>query len=700
MGRRSTGAALVLLAPAAAVVLGTGPAAYPALAAPTSAPVPSTSTQAARAPAVVTLTGLTPEVARPGSAVTVTGLVSAVEALKDVRVRIFVRRSVTVRAQLANAADSTAPQGVSTVSVQLPDIAAGTRAKFTAVVPAASLAGGEDVAVRIVSVEVRAAPPGTGTQRVAIAQTFVPWAPATVVTRATRLAMVWPFSAPPQRDADGVFANGVLEQELAADGGRLHTLLDASAGWTLALDPMLAEDLAEMAKPEGYLLAQPTGKPVRQPASAAAAAALQTLRQRAAVPGAVTLLPYGDVDVVGLVSTRREGELRAAVQRAATVAAKVLGVGLHVQVALPQQGGPSAREVAALARAGVHAVVLPSSVVPADPEARFTPSARTTVSLGNGVTTAAVVSDSLLTDLVSGQSARVSSVARLLGETAMHTAELPSVPRALVIAPPRDWEPDPKAVTALQKAIDAAPWIMPTSLDAVAGEASTTTPVAVTAPPAATAPLSPTYLEQVSAHAKAGTAYSRILGTKVSADRLADAYAAERLRLESVAAAHEGSLMLARSDAVLRDRTRLISVVSNNRITIPGSQGFPLTVRNDSDQGVRVAVSFARTARLTVEPSKVIAIAAHTSWRIEVRTRATANGPVDVPTQLMTPTGRPFGEARVLHLTVRGAGGPAKLLVAIAGGVFVLALAARIFRRRRPAGTPDRDISVEGTPTA
>ncbi|RKS80377.1 hypothetical protein CLV35_0808 [Motilibacter peucedani] len=681
-GRLRTCALVLLVAlPCLAGALGPAAAAAPTPAPSSAVPAPGDPTGG---PATVALSSLSPQVARPGTDVVVTGVVTAAEPLEDVTVRVWVRRSVTVRAQLQNAVESTSPEGTPGTLVDVSaSLAAGASHRFRVVLPAAAVSGGPDVGVRVLSLDVRADDPDGGTRRVALDKTFLPWVPAANEERATKLAVVWPLHDEPHRTADDVFVDDSLAREVAADG-RLRTLLDASQGWTLALDPMLAEDLAEMARPTGYLVATATGS-TRRPRSAAAADVLAALRARAAQPGAVTLLPYGDVDVAALVAARREADLKAAVARARAVASTVLGASLAVRVGLPQGEGWTARQVAALDRAGVHTVVLPGSWVPADPDASSTPSARTDVRLGDGVSSPALLSDTALTGLLTGTSRRADALARFLAETAMHTAELPGRPRALVVVLPRDWVPVSAGYArALHATLAAADWVVPSSLAPLAAEPATDEREADVPSGTVSASLSRSYLTSVAAHATAGTQFSTVLATTKRATALAAAYAAERLRLESVVATQDGATLLDRSERALRAREAQVRVVTNGHITVPGGSSFPLTVRNDLDQDVRVAVAFSKSGRVSVQTTKVVRVPAGKATRVSVQTRASANGPADITMQLITPRGKLFGDAQPLRLRVRGAGGPAKAVVALAGVVFLFAAGARIVRRRRP----------------
>jgi hypothetical protein len=194
---------------------------------------------------------------------------------------------------------------------------------------------------------------------VGLVSTFVPWFPEGPPAP-TRIAWLWPLVDVPRRGPAEVMLDDELE-ELVSGGpasqpaGRLHQLLStatsgsaggcepaaASAGSapataptaecrgeavpvTYAVDPSLLHSVESMTRPYAVLA---DGVPVQQPASAAAEAWLESLRE-AARDDDVLALPFGDPDIVAM--SRADPGLRAQVEPLRRLGesevARVLGV--------------------------------------------------------------------------------------------------------------------------------------------------------------------------------------------------------------------------------------------------------------------------------------------------------------------------------------------------------------------------------------
>ncbi|NHC16102.1 hypothetical protein G9H71_20150, partial [Motilibacter sp. E257] len=300
--------------------------AQPAPAQPAAAPAAEPATESG---ATVTLSAVSPTISGPGRDVTVSGYLVAREEARDVTVRARVRSGsfpIVARVQLATAASADLPQGspladsVEPVSNRL---AAGASVRFSVRIPAAALEGDGAFGVRAVSVEARGTTSDGLEEQLGFVTTFVPWAPPDATPAATRVAWLWPLTDTPHRAADGSFLDDRLAASVGTDAsgrpGRLRRLLDASAGWTVAVDPMLLEEVQALTAPYTVI-----GRAASLPASSEAVAWLDELRRRAAA-GSVVLLPYGDVDAAALVHAGRGEELETATEEGAVAAAAVLG---------------------------------------------------------------------------------------------------------------------------------------------------------------------------------------------------------------------------------------------------------------------------------------------------------------------------------------------------------------------------------------
>nr|WP_269205380.1 DUF6049 family protein [Motilibacter aurantiacus] len=698
-------AAVLLLVPTLpAAPTAAAPTAAERAAAPLVEPSAEPSaTPAAEAEATVTLSAVTPSVSGPGRDVTLSGYVVARVPAQDVTVRATVRSGavpLVARVQLANAAGAGEPQGAPVAGTEAPvaeRLAAGATARFSLRVPAAALEGDGEFGARALSVEARGtrtdtAEP-TGPDRLGFVTTFVPWAPPGATPAATRLAWLWPLTDVPHRTADGTFLDDRLAASVGnnADGrpGRLRRLLDASAGWTVAVDPMLLEEVQALTAPYAVV-----GQRVMRPASSAAVAWLAEMRRRADA-GSVLLLPYGDVDAASLVHAGKGGELETAMAEGAVTAAAVLGSAVPSTVAWPARSAVDTATADAYAAAGARTLVVSTDAVEQDPEASYTPSARATAtgtaSTGQGL----LLADRLLSSTgVAGARGstpgqRVLAVQRLLAETAVQSAERPNAARTMLIAPARGWSPDARLLEALNSAVRSAGWITRAPLadlaaedpdgDYAAGELALAYPRRARA-----AELDPGYLETVTALGAQGARLASMLASTDEVQKAERRYRRERLGLESVSAGAVGPALVRRARGTLEARAGQVHVVVNRRISLPGSQNVPITVVNDLPDTVRVALTFtASPPRLRMGNTPVVRVAAGQTATVQVPAEVYANGNVRVTVRLITPRGQVVGEPALVTVSVRGARGAATVVVVAATALLVLMAVLRLVRRRR-----------------
>ena len=195
---------------------------------------------------------------------------------------------------------------------------------------------------------------------------------------------------------------------------------------------------------------------------------------RAATAGRdVLALPYADPDLTALVRHGRESEIPRARVTGTDVIARLLPAADVVPgLAWPAGGYLDRATLAALGRDDVSSVVLDGRALPPTIDLSYTPSGRAQLSTG-GNPVAALVADPGLVDLLGrarpGTGSPVLAAQRVVAETAMITAELPSTgtARTIVVMPPRRWAPAPEFLDQLL-AMTTAPWAAPVSLRALA----------------------------------------------------------------------------------------------------------------------------------------------------------------------------------------------------------------------------------------
>jgi hypothetical protein len=98
---------------------------------------------------------------------------------------------------------------------------------------------------------------------------------------------------------------------------------------------------------------------------------------------------------------------------------------------------------------------------PRNPHVFYTPDAVTEVHTGVGVPVRVLLADhtitSLLAETPAGPGAATAVSQRFLAETAMIAAEAPSLPRSIVVAPPRRWNPGSALAAQLLRDTVSAP---------------------------------------------------------------------------------------------------------------------------------------------------------------------------------------------------------------------------------------------------
>ena len=126
---------------------------------------------------------------------------------------------------------------------------------------------------------------------------------------------------------------------------------------------------------------------------------------------------------------------------------------------------------------GIRTVVLSSAAMPPAAPASYTPSAVTTTPDGEGGDMRVLLADSTLTQVLGSVRARSTAPGasfaaqqRFLAETAMIAAQGGHLSRAIVVAPPRHWNPPAGLASALLQETTTAPWLSPVSAGRLAAD--------------------------------------------------------------------------------------------------------------------------------------------------------------------------------------------------------------------------------------
>ena len=560
-------------------------------------------------------------------------------------------------------------------------------------------------------------------------RTFLPFWPGKQAARTLKpasIAWVWPLIDTPQQTVCGTLTSNELARSVAR-GGRLNSLLAAgrTAGrqalLTWAIDPALLSDVRVMTK--AYRVTG-TGKcPAGQqkPARSAAKTWLAGVQAVAAQQDYFTT-PYADVDVAALARAGLDGELQAALADGSLTAKqvtipgtqkkKILGQAQQVTqasvgpIAWPAGGLADYGVLEALAKDGIRTVILNSRMI-------HTPAAVTILATDLGVNLNVLLANNTLTQILSGRRDQITGLvasgyatppgaltqARLaaafakeqwfLAGTAVIAAGAPAS-GAMVVAPPRRWNPLPGVAAALLADTGKAPWLRPATVAALASMAGTQSQRGqLPSRPVTRGELNGSLLRQ------AGHLYQQV--------RLLDSILAPHGNgylstavdtVESSAwrgrkAEQRRAKQLLRHDlAYVNGQLRQVSIVGKIRVTLGGQNGVvPVSVRNGLGQAVtvRLEASAPPADHLTIGKfNGLVTVQGHTQRTIKIPVTATQAGTATLTLRLVPPAGRPLLTRSSLTVATTHFGTLAIVIISVALGVFLLSATARAIRRSGP----------------
>jgi hypothetical protein len=531
--------------------------------------------------------------------------------------------------------------------------------------------------------------------------------------------LVWSLPAPPARDAAGDPA-AVLDP-LTVSGGRLDTLTRAlspgaapsghgafTPGLAVAIPAHLLEDLAlraaGVALPSGA--EDGDGGPTDvddgsgddgDAAALRAALLLQQLRAGVlALPGGPLITPYADVDL---------GRVLASGPLLQPLAARALleGEG-RVPVLLGRPTAPVVLLDAPVAPAvldllPVRTLVVPHAAIEAPDLALDRPLGEPVRMLRSptGRTVTALVGDPHLTAAL-GASTRavpgdpVRAAHEVMVRTAMVHLEAPGrAGRALVLLPPADFDPDPRFLEELLRRLADAPWLAPSSPEAlVAGASGDAEPARLVGPP-------PDPLPERLTGALATTARDLellVAATEPGADdvvlqvgdRSLDLATDELLRATARAYGTDvdGALALLAGVRAGVDAAFGSVTLATDDVTLTARDGrIPITVLRSGGVPVRVRLELTGPAALTWTDGRVreLVLGVDDSRSIEVPVGVGGTGRFPVTVRVTDPSGERLLATEVVAVRATAVAQPA--LLAIAATVLALTVVGTLRQRRR-----------------
>lgn len=163
------------------------------------------------------------------------------------------------------------------------------------------------------------------------------------------------------------------------------------------------------------------------------------------------------------------------------------------------------------------------------------------------------------------------------------------------------------------------------------------------------------------------------------------------------------SPQVARADRLSSERATELTV--QRSVIMSGQSGsFPVTVRNNLDESLRVALTFEsfQPQRLSIPDIPDVVVPANESVTVNVQPRAVGNGPVRISSQVMAPNGQPISRRVWLTVEATNFGRVGWFIVAASGIVLLATTAWRIGQvrreRRRVTAAAAAEAPVHPTP--
>lgn len=570
---------------------------------PTPSAAPGTN-GAGDAAVSVEVTAVSPQVLTAGADLTVSVLVrnDGTEAVARPRADLLLSRfRLGDRQAVADWADGTstlaAGTSVAVGSLDTP-LAAGAGVRIDLVVPAASVRLANVWGPRGLTVVVH-----DGRDEVAEARTFLLWQSTEDIPRAQVAVLVPVVGA--DDDRTGVPPGGRLD--------RLAAALTTSDDIAVAVDPALLRAAQAQGGSAADWADRLTGLMTRREAFA---------------------LPWDDADV-STADAELLGQARTlAVQRAP---------GLRGDLAWAPDGALDGRTAAAVTSSGGRAIVVGTdAALDASPATVGTPSGDLTVLSADPVLTAA---------LSDGSTTAAAAAQRMLADLAVVARDENAT--GLLVAPGRDWSPDPGRVDALTGALAAAPWVRLTTVATLLGQPATATEL-----PVRTADEARMGADDLRALSTAWSTLTRF--AQVAADPSAVLDGAQEAVLAPLSVAWRDdpagrSALVARTVAELTARRAGLAVVPPSDLTVASATSEArFALSNGLSTAVTVQVQVTpRKGCLEPALSDPVTVAAGEETSVPVTLRATANCDVRVEVVLVDPTGTALSEPVELTARVR-----------------------------------------------
>jgi hypothetical protein len=280
---------------------------------------------------------------------------------------------------------------------------------------------------------------------------------------------------------------------------------------------------------------------------------------------------------------------------------------------------------------------------------------------------------------------------RFLAETAMIAAQAPYISRAMVIAPPRRWDPPARLAQGLLAETVSAPWLSPVSLGQLAAGKSAPVQARIQ-PPAGSAreyldrhllrkvrnlDRRVGLLDSIRLHPDPGQALNRAVA------------AVESSAWRGMAHGGPARILLDALSAYITSQQAALTIIAPLPVTLGGLKGtVPVSISNRLSYAVKVrlkvtvpgngSISSIQPPLQTIAPRAVV--------NVKLKMKSAQVGSTTVSLSLLAPDGRAL-PGKPVAMTIRAThfGTLALVILAAALGVFMITSAARAIRQGRAA---------------
>jgi hypothetical protein len=636
----------------------------------------------------VSIQSLSPSRLGPGATVTMTGTVTNHDAHAWTKVQAYLvipTVPFTTRAQIEEAIDNAdAYTGARVIDPgtfdDMGDLAPKETRRFRIKVPYDQL--GITGAEGVYPVGVQILGTDTGGERsgdaIARATTFLPL--ISPGHKRVPASVVWPFLMPDHRGYKGDYSDPKGLLKAVSAGGRLRNLLDLAANTlgnaaTVLIDPALLVGVDDIARGRHM----PEGVDFTDVQKAEATLFLDDLlafarRQRCWVlgfdrPDDLALYQNGDL----------KGPLSAAIKRATDSALTRFQLSGR-KTSWPSRHGVTSGLLRNLRGSGESPVIVSSDALPGWDRRQGSVVQYETP---NGPMPLLVTD--VLDDGVPGRDSVVTLRQRILSEAALATLQREIDPKsradAITMVDPR-WDPGVRWSTGRLAAAFNAPFTYGTSLDSLLTRPLTTYSGKVAT--ASDRPLGRTQIEAADEILEKGSALSSVIP---QSDAVDDALAQDVARVLGVRWRSDPSSAATIAKALARQagtELRKITIKAPPSVTLSSSKGgFPITIRNGTDEAIRIGVSFdSSNPALSVPDVKPVDIGAGERRTLTVDIDLGRQNTTSLTAHLKSTDDKPIGQPA--EFNVRSSKIGVVLWVAMGlAGLLVLAALVRRFSRRR-----------------